>query len=103
MYKERCVRLPCARSHVSARRSAAGRRWLFAALVAVWLSPLTAKQLLDRVLAHVGVTPITMSDVRAAIGLGPLAVASSGNERSSSPRADQQARAYGPCSSLRAG
>ena len=35
-----------------------------------WLSPLGAQQLLDRVVALVNGTPITLTDVNAAIGLG---------------------------------
>lgn len=40
------------------------------ALIAVSLSPLVAQQLLDRVVARVGASAITLTDVRAAIGLG---------------------------------
>jgi hypothetical protein len=36
----------------------------------VWLSPLSAQQLLDRIVARVNGAAITLSDVRAAIGLG---------------------------------
>jgi len=36
----------------------------------LWLSPLSAQQLLDRVVALVNGTPITLTDVNAAIGLG---------------------------------
>jgi hypothetical protein len=36
----------------------------------LWLSPLTAQQLLDRVLARVDSAAITQTDVQAAVGLG---------------------------------
>jgi hypothetical protein len=49
-----------------------------AALIA-WLTPLGSQQLLDRVVARVGTIAITLSDVRAAAGLG-LVEASAGNE-----------------------
>jgi len=42
----------------------------------LWLSPLTAQQLLDRVLARVDGIPITLTDVQAAIGLGIIQVGS---------------------------
>ncbi len=44
--------------------------WLVLALVTVWLSPLAAQTLLDRVVARVNGSAITLSDVRAATGLG---------------------------------
>jgi hypothetical protein len=40
----------------------------------LWLSPLGAQQLLDRVLARVDGYPITLTDVQAAIGLGVIQV-----------------------------
>ncbi len=40
----------------------------------MWLSPASAQQLLDRVLARVDGVPITLTDVQAAIGLGLIQV-----------------------------
>jgi hypothetical protein len=40
----------------------------------VWLSPLTAQQLLDRIVARVDSYPITLTDVQAALGLGIVQV-----------------------------
>jgi hypothetical protein len=42
----------------------------------LWLSCLSAQQLLDRVLARVDGAPITLTDVQAAIGLGIIEVGS---------------------------
>jgi hypothetical protein len=42
-------------------------------LVLAWTSGVSAQQLLDRVMAVVEGTPITLTDVRAAIGLGIVA------------------------------
>jgi hypothetical protein len=36
----------------------------------LWLSPVSAQQLLDRVLARIDGAPLTLTDVQAAIGLG---------------------------------
>lgn len=43
--------------------------WLATAAFVLWSTTAAAQQLLDRVVALVGVVPITLSDVRAAIGL----------------------------------
>jgi len=42
-------------------------------LLLVWLSPLGAQQLLDRIVARVNGVPITLTDVKAAIALGLVA------------------------------
>jgi hypothetical protein len=39
-------------------------------LLLVWLSPLGAQQLLDRIVARVNGVPVTLTDVKAAIALG---------------------------------
>src|SRR6478752_6230367 len=46
--------------------------WVWALGIGHWalIAPVSAQQLLDRVLARVGTTPITLTDVRAAMGLG---------------------------------
>ena len=43
-----------------------------AATCVVWLSPLSAQQLLDRIVAHVGGYALTLTDVNAALGLGVI-------------------------------
>jgi hypothetical protein len=49
--------------------------WLNAAMLLVWLpAPVHAQQLLDRVVARVKGSPITLADVRAAIALGVVDV-----------------------------
>ena len=45
-----------------------------ACLVLVWLSPLDAQRLIDRVLARVAGNPVTLTDVQVAIGLGLIQV-----------------------------
>jgi hypothetical protein len=40
----------------------------------LWLSPLHAQQLIDRVLARVDGAPVTLTDVQAALGLGLIRV-----------------------------
>ena len=50
--------------------------WLVVTIFAVWPSFPSAQQLLDRVLARVDGVPITLTDVRAAIGLGTIQVGS---------------------------
>ena len=55
---------------VSVARDRERRRdWLVAAIFMLWLPVAAAQQLLDRVLARVDGTPITLTDVQAAIGL----------------------------------
>jgi hypothetical protein len=44
--------------------------WLVLASFVLWLSPVSAQQLLDRVLARIDGAPLTLTDVQAAIGLG---------------------------------
>ena len=44
--------------------------WLVVATSMLWLSPLAAQQLLDRVVARVDGYAITLTDVQAALGLG---------------------------------
>jgi hypothetical protein len=48
--------------------------WLVAALLVWWLSPLTAQQLLDRVVARVNGISVTQTDIDAALGLGVVIV-----------------------------
>lgn len=63
-------------------------RWcMTAAAVLACVPALDAQQLLDRVVARLGVTPILLSDVRAAIGFGLLAgrQGASPNPASTSP------------------
>ncbi|HEY6361784.1 MAG TPA: hypothetical protein VIX63_11805 [Vicinamibacterales bacterium] len=50
-------------------------QWLVVALLAAGLSPISAQQLLDRVVARVNGTPITLTDVNAALGLGLVEIA----------------------------
>jgi hypothetical protein len=59
-----------------ARRSGRSITWLVCASFVLWLSCPSAQQLLDRVLARVDAVPITLTDVRAAIGLGIIQVGS---------------------------
>lgn len=49
------------------------RKYLVAALLVLWLSPLHAQQIIDRVVARVDADIITLSDVQAAVGLGLVA------------------------------
>jgi hypothetical protein len=49
-------------------------KWLVVALLIGWLSPLSAQQLLDRVVARVAGYAITLSDVNAAVALGVVDV-----------------------------
>src|SRR5687768_2297111 len=44
--------------------------WLGMAILALWLPPAGAQQLLDRVVARVGRAVVTLTDVNAAVGLG---------------------------------
>jgi hypothetical protein len=44
--------------------------WLVLSSFMLWLSPVSAQQLLDRVLARIDGAPLTLTDVQAAIGLG---------------------------------
>jgi hypothetical protein len=46
--------------------------WLVVAISMLWLSPLSAQQLLDRVVARVDGYAITLTDVQAALGLGVI-------------------------------
>jgi len=48
--------------------------WLVLASFMLWLSPVSAQQLLDRVLARIDGAPLTLTDVQAAIGLGVVQV-----------------------------
>jgi hypothetical protein len=48
-------------------------------LVIVWLSYPSAQVLIDRVLARIGGEPVTLTDVRAAIGLGVIQVPAGGD------------------------
>jgi hypothetical protein len=45
---------------------------LVVATITLWLTPAGGQQLLDRVVARVGTVAITLSDVRAATGLGVI-------------------------------
>lgn len=60
------------RRHLRRRAGLGGRRrqWLIAAFLSVWLTPLAAQQLLDRIVARVDGNAITLTDVKAAIALG---------------------------------
>ena len=49
------------------------------ALLTGWLAPLSAQQLLDRVVASIGRQPILLSDVRIAMGLGLVAPVGGGD------------------------
>jgi len=56
-------------------RGGEGRRnWLVVAILIGWLSPLSAQQLLERVVARVGGYAITLTDVNAAVALGVVEV-----------------------------
>jgi hypothetical protein len=55
-----------------ARRSERRWRWLVATAFVLWLSPVSAQQLLDRVVARVEGRAITLTDVQAALGLGAI-------------------------------
>ena len=57
-----------------ARDSQCRVRWLVLATCMLSLSPLTAQQLLDRVVARVEGYAITLTDVQAALGLGVIQV-----------------------------
>ncbi len=60
---------------VSAARDRRRRfAWLVLASVVTGLSPLSAQQLIDRVVARVDGYPLTLTDVQAAIGLGLIQV-----------------------------
>jgi hypothetical protein len=50
------------------------RTWLVLAAFVAWLSPLTAQRLLDRVIARVDGSAITLTDMHAAIAVGAIAV-----------------------------
>jgi len=49
-------------------------KWLVAAIVIAWMSPLGAQQLLDKVVARVNTYAITLTDVNAALALGVVDV-----------------------------
>ena len=49
-------------------------KWLVAAIVIGWLSPLSAQQLLEKVVARVNTYAITLTDVNAALALGVVDV-----------------------------
>ncbi len=66
------------------------RSWLVVSAVVVSLSPVSTQQLLDRVVARVGPTAITLTDVRAAIGLGLVSAAPGGDESAVQPLIDRQ-------------
>src|SRR5258705_868250 len=51
-----------------------GRVSLVLASCMLWLSPVSAQRLLDRVLARIDGAPLTLTDVQAAIGLGLIQV-----------------------------
>jgi hypothetical protein len=52
----------------------------------VWLSPVSAQQLLDRVVARVNGMPITLTDVDAALGLGVVTVTGNDDPRAAATR-----------------
>ncbi len=56
------------------RGSELRRNWLVVAILIGWLSPLSAQQLLERVVARVGGYAITLTDVNAAVALGVVEV-----------------------------
>jgi hypothetical protein len=66
------------------------RCWLVLSALVVSLSPVSAQQLLDRVVARVGTVAITLSDVRAAIGLGLVETASATDAAPVQPLIDRQ-------------
>jgi hypothetical protein len=51
-----------------------------------WLSPVSAQQLLDRVVARVNGMPITLTDVDAALGLGVVTVSGAEDPRAAATR-----------------
>ena len=51
-----------------------------------WLSPVSAQQLLDRVVARVNNVPITLTDVDAALGLGVATVSGAEDARTAATR-----------------
>lgn len=63
---------PCLRASLCRDRRATS--WLVATIGVMWLSAAAGAQLLDRVVARVGTTAITQSDVEAAVGLGVVDV-----------------------------
>ena len=66
-------RPPCLRASV-ALRGGSRSSWLVAAIFVGWLSPLTAQQLLEKVVARVNTYTITLTDVNAALALGVVDV-----------------------------
>ena len=66
------------------------RTALLAAALIAWLTPLGGQQLLDRVVARVGGIAITLSDVRAAIGLGLVEGGAANEAAAVQPLIDRQ-------------
>ena len=63
------------------REGVCRRSWLIVAILMGCLSPLPAQQLLDKVVARVGNSAITFTDVNAAIALGIVAVPPAGDQQ----------------------
>lgn len=66
------------------------RNWAVLAALLLWMSPVSGQQLLDRVVARVGATAITLTDVRAAIGLGLVDASSATEAAAVQPLIDRQ-------------
>ena len=60
------------------RRGEQRRKWLVGTACMLWLSSLSAQQLLDRVVARVNGVGVTLTDVKAAVALGVAEVPAGG-------------------------